>query len=305
MAGLAMGGKPDSHRNRPYAMIRIAHLVNPFVAPESSDLHTAQPITWETIRRAQAAARELADVELWAALYPKDAPALPGGFSRTQDLDRSVLECGQFEQPRPYPLIADLLERLYAATDAEYLVYTNVDIALQPQFYQQCVAFIQKGNDAFIINRRRIAGHYTRIEEIEAMQAEKGLPHPGFDCFVFHRDLFPRMQLHRICIGVPYIGITLAQNLFALAKNPKVFDQEYLTWHIGLEIFKKRAPREYFYHNQREFHKLVEALWPEMDIRKFPWYEKWLPVRVIKWGLNPSIPIRLALRLQWRGWFGS
>ena len=285
-------------------LIRIAHLINPFKAPETSDLYTAQPITYETMRRAREQAKGVAVVELWSAQYPEDRDAVPAGFTPTPDLTRSVSDLATFEQPRKYPLIKDLLDRLYEATSAEYLVYTNIDIALQPHFYQTCTEIIQKGHDAFIINRRRISGEYTKIEEIEQMQAEKGLPHPGFDCFVFHRDLYPRFKMNGICIGVPFIGITLSQNLFALAKNPKVFDKEYLTWHIGLEIFKKRAPREYFYYNKREFAKNVKELWPEMDIRKFPWFEKWLPIRIIKWGLNPSVPIRLALKLEWRRIFG-
>lgn len=285
-------------------MIRFAHLINPFVAPKTSDLYTAQPITYETMRRARDHAKEVAVVELWSAQYAEDRPAVPAGFTPTPDLEQSVSDIGSFEQPRKYPLIKDLLDRLYAATSAEYLIYTNIDIAVQHHFYAACVEYIEQGHDAFIINRRRISGEYTKVEEIERMQAEKGLPHPGFDCFVFHRDLYPKFVMHNICIGVPFIGITLSQNLFALAHNPKVIDQAYLTWHIGLEIFKKRAPREYFYHNKQEFDKNVQALWPKMDIRKFPWFHKWLPIRIVKWGLNPSIPIRLALKLEWRRLFG-
>jgi len=32
------------------------------------------------------------------------------------------------------PLLSDILDRLYAATDAEYLIYTGVDIALPTVF---------------------------------------------------------------------------------------------------------------------------------------------------------------------------
>ena len=124
-----------------------------------------------------------------------------------------------------------------------------------------------------------------------------------------HRQLmaprfFPKFELAHVCVGVPFIGIITAQNLFAFGKNFLLLDQEHLTQHIGLEIFKKRAPKEYLGYNRTEFRKAIVALDPHLDSRKFPYSNLWLPFRLIKWGLHPSIPIKLALRLEWRQIWG-
>jgi hypothetical protein len=107
-----------------------------------------------------------------------------------------------------------------------------------------------------------------------------------------------------VCIGVPFIEITLSQNLFCFAKNPKVFTEEHLTFHIGMEIFKGRAPKEYLSYNGSEFWKAIREIWPQLDSRKWTNGNLWLPFRMVYWGLHPCFPIRLALKLEPRRWFG-
>ena len=105
---------------------RIAHVINPVVVPPQSDLFIAQPVTFESMRRAAEWARGTAEVTLCAACYPEDEPLVPDGFLRTPSLERSVLNFGCFEKPRKLPLVGDILQRLYDASDAEWLVFTNV-----------------------------------------------------------------------------------------------------------------------------------------------------------------------------------
>ncbi len=68
-----------------------------------------------------------------------------------------MLDCGRFAVPRKLPLIKDILGRLYDASDAEYFIYTNVNIGLMPNFYVAVNAIIESGYDAFVINRRTIS----------------------------------------------------------------------------------------------------------------------------------------------------
>lgn len=279
-------------------MITLAHLVNVFHAPASSDLHTAQPITLETMRRARAAAGENISVELWAAAYPEDRDRIPEDFKATPPLQHSVLDHHPFLQPVRLPLIRELLQGLYDNTTAEYLIYTNVDIALYPEFYRRVAQFIHDGHDAFIINRRRIPGHYTRIEELDTMLQEPGKNHPGFDCFVFHRSLYPQLVLENLCIGVPFFEISFSQNLFCLAQHFRLYDNEKLTFHIGMEIFKRRMPKEYIRYNRQQYYAIIRQLEPLLDSRKFPYADRWWLYRWITWGLHPCIPIRLAMRLD-------
>ncbi len=249
--------------------------------------------------RAKEEAKEMVDVELWTAQYQEDRNMIADGFHATRDLDRSVLDLGSFEKQLRLPMIDDIVRRLYEESDAEYLIYTNVDIGVYPNFYTEVNRFIEEGLDAFIINRRRLSASFTKPEQLKEIYLEVGKKHPGFDCFVFHRDLFKDFQLAEICIGVPFIGITFAQNIFALAKNYRLFENEILTFHIGMEIFKGRASRDYFRYNRKQFWKAINSpLRKHISSKKLPYSNLILPIRLIRWGLQPSIPIRLGLRLE-------
>ncbi|MFK7784702.1 MAG: hypothetical protein AB8B56_06295 [Crocinitomicaceae bacterium] len=287
-------------------MRKIAHIINPFNASPTSDLYTAQPITFESMRRAKERAKDVAEIELWSAQYAEDRNMIPEGFLATKDLDRSVLDLGSFEKQLKLPLIGDIVQRLYDESDAEYMIYTNVDIGVYPTFYQEVHRFIDEGLDAFIINRRRLEDHFTKVEQLDEIYNELGKKHPGFDCFVFHRDLFKNFEFADVCIGVPFIGITFAQNIFALSKNYRLLEEEVLTFHIGMEIFKGRAARDYFRYNRKEFWKAMNSsLKPHLSSKKWPYADRFLPIRLVKWGLQPSLPIRLGLKLEWKRFFGQ
>ncbi len=240
------------------------------------------------------------EVELLSAHFEEDASVAPPAFRSTKALDRSVLSRHAFQKPIRLPLISDILQRLYEESDAAYLIYSNVDIGLYPGFYIRVHELINEGYDAFIINRRRLEAIYTAPEQLAAIYSDEGKSHPGFDCFVFHRSLFPKLKLEGICIGVPFIEIAFSQNLFALAKRFTLIEHEHLTFHVGMEIFKKRAPKEYVRYNQTQFWNLVPHLSADMDLNKFPYAHNRWPVRWIRWGLHPCIPIRLVMKLEWQ-----
>jgi len=283
--------------------LHLAHIINPFEAKRSSDLFTAQPITFQSLLNARERAKNEVQVELLTAQFAGDRHMVPAGFRATADLQRSVTDLAHFEKKVRLPLIHDILQRAYHESSAEYLIYTNVDIGLYPDFYQKVHEFIRMGHDAFIINRRRLPAIFTQVSDLNEIYRQTGKAHPGFDCFVFHRSLFPRLKLDGICIGVPFIEIAFSQNLFALAQNFKLFDKEVLTFHIGMEIFKKRLPREYFRYNRRQFRRIEKEMLPVMQLKKFPYQNRPLLLRFITWGLHPCIPIRLALKLWWNGLF--
>ena len=134
-------------------MRTIAHIVNPVIVDESSDLYIAQPVTFRTMEIARQRAKGTVDVELFTAQYAEDRALVPAGWTATPDLTRSVMDIVTFRHERKLPLLADILDRLYEATEAEYLIYTNVDIGLVPHFYIAVNAFIEDGADAFSIKR--------------------------------------------------------------------------------------------------------------------------------------------------------
>jgi hypothetical protein len=242
-------------------MIKLAHIVNPVHVAETSDLSVAQPITFETMRRAQRFAVGEVDVALYAAHYPEDRPVVPHDFQHTQDLERSVLDVGIFRQPRKLPLLQDILARLHAASDADYLIYTNVDIGVQPHFYLGIRDLIEQGYDAFVVNRRTINQTPDQLSDIPLMYESVGKPHPGWDCFIFPRASFPQYDLGNVCIGTQRVGLALLANLLVHAARYREFKQMRLTFHLGDDRnLTSPARADYAEHNTREVIALLHRL---------------------------------------------
>jgi len=230
------------------------------VAP-TSDLVAAQPITFETMRIAAAYAKDSVSIAQYAVQYhDEERIPVPGSFKRTPDLNRSVGDIKRFKKKRKLALIKDIMDTLYKAdTTADYFIYTNVDIALQPYFYKVVADIIEEGNDAFIINRRTIPGHYKHISEIPMMYAELGEKHPGWDCFVFKRNVYPSFKLGDVCIGTGWIGRTMIINMACLAKAFKVFTDQHLTFHIGDDRTWKSDPyQDYLQNNIDEGKRILQ-----------------------------------------------
>ena len=249
-------------------MRKIAHIINPVIVNESSDLFIAQPITFETMRIAQEFARGHVDVALYSAQYPEDRPIIPEWFQMTPDLDRSILDIGSFHKKRKLPLIKDVLDRLYQySEDADYLIYTNVDIAVMPYFYCTIADIIASGVDDMVINRRTISDRYKKTSEIHSMYAKIGESHPGHDCFVFKKSVYRDFILHDACIGTNWIGKILVANLIYHSFNFKEISDLHLTFHIGDNRGWKRPEfSDYDQHNEKI---LVEILQNYRDNKNF------------------------------------
>jgi hypothetical protein len=200
---------------------------------------------------------------------------VPPDFQMTPDLERSVLDLGSFRVPRRLPLIADILDRLYEAAEAEYLIYTNVDIALMPHFYLVVDRFIEMGYDAFAINRRTVSQAHTRLEDIPLMAAQVGESHRGHDCFVFRKDAYPHYCLGTACIGAARVGAVLGLNLAYHSERFQEFTDLHLTFHIGNEkVHRSPQLRDYFAHNEREAKKVLQHYDLSHQARDVPFIEE-------------------------------
>lgn len=256
-------------------MVTIAHLIHPVVVDPSSDLVTAQPITFEAMSAARRFARDQAEVTLLAVqYYDEERLPLSHGFRRLPDLDRSVTDIKTFKQQRKLALIKDLLDRLYHASDADYLIYTNVDIAPMPYFYATLERIIAQGYDAFIINRRTISARHQKPAEIFFMYSELGEKHPGWDCFIFKRSAYPRFELGTACIGTGWIGRVMITNMACFAKKFHIFTDLHLTFHIGDEqAWKTGQFEDYWKHNREECKKILmkfDKIYGPFDRNKMP-----------------------------------
>lgn len=243
-------------------MISLAHIISPVVADPESDLLIAQPITFSTMETASEFSRGSVNVSLFAVQFRGEPlVALPHEFIRVPDLTRSVVDLKKFEKARKLPLIKDILDRLYQTDRADYMIYTNADIALQPYFYSAVSRIIEQGYDAFIINRRTIPGHYQHSEDIPLMYAEIGEPHRGYDCFVFRRDIYPLFKLGTICIGTAWIGRVLVANMVVYANKFREFRNAHLTFHIGDAMhWRQDGYEDYVRENHNEYMRIFNIL---------------------------------------------
>jgi hypothetical protein len=213
------------------------------------------------MRRAREFAKDEIEVDLVTTQYPEDHELIPSYFAIAPDLERSVMDLGSFTKQRKLPLIKDLLERAAAfSPEADYIIYTNVDIALQPYFYLFVKQQIEAGLDAFVINRRTISSEFD-LDSLSAAYSAIGDKHPGFDCFVIKKELLRSFKLGTISIGANWIGRTMFANLLVHCKRQQLFEDEHLTFHIGEDgAWLVSDFSEFDLHNKAQLYTILDEL---------------------------------------------
>jgi hypothetical protein len=249
------------------------HIINPVVVNKSSDLHIAQPITFETMETAKSHADlENISVEQVAVFYPEDEKIVPGSFGKCSLLDRSCLDFHTFKRQRKLPLLQDILTKAYEYSDADYVIYTNVDIALMPHFYVTAQKIMGEGYDAVNIFRRTLSSQYSSVDEIPSMYADLGEDHPGVDCFIIKRSLLKKIDLKNIVIGSRFVALSLSANLHVFADNIAVFTKKHMTFHIG-DDREWHNHNEYNDYNSAEADKIFDALFQRSDVKNIQMLE--------------------------------
>jgi hypothetical protein len=212
--------------------MKIAHIVNLLTPREGSDLVLAQQVTLESLRRAKQAAANI-DVNLLSAQYAEDRSEVPEWFTPTENLRNSSLDHEQFLDKRKLPSLEEIWMRLLSNSEgADYIIYSNVDIAVKPKFYSRVAELMSEGWEAISITRRTLSSDYSKVEEIDEMFLDEGLPHPGDDCFVIRRDCAGRLKISDAFIGVAWFDKILLINLAWRTLFKKYYD-EHITFHIG------------------------------------------------------------------------
>lgn len=278
--------------------IKIAHIINPFESPDGSEHAVAQPITFESIKNA-VKETSLAKIELYAAIEKEEKNNVPDCFHLLY-LDRNLTNVASFQKARRLPLIADIIKLLELNSTADYFIYSNIDIALQPDFYDRISRCIMKGYDSIIVNRRGISLKFNSVEQLNEMYLEEGTYHPGYDCFVFKRELSSKFIFNNICIGIPRFERVFVFNLIAFSNNPLYIENEKLTFHIGETILKNWGDKNHLTHNQKEYEKIKKELLPLLSITKFPYRNLNFIQRYWKWLWNPNFSLTDNLKLDWR-----
>lgn len=242
--------------------MKLAHIINPVHVSQESDLFIAQPITFQCMKNAKQYASTFGiDVDLFHTCYDEDHTIVPEYFQSAGQLERSVMDVGNFKEYRKLPLIKDILDNLLSASDADYFIYTNVDIAPMPHFYTTVDRYISRGYDSLIINRRTISTTFTDIDDIPLMYAQIGQKHPGRDCFVFKRDAYLKFRLGDSCIGANWIGRVLMANLIATSQNFTFLKDAHLTFHLGDDrTWNQSKYQDFHTHNEATLKRLLSYL---------------------------------------------
>ena len=267
-------------------MLRLAHIINTTEITESkkaSYLHIAQPLTMRTMMVAKEEARESVHVDLVAVKHKDEILDISDSFNWAPEIESYAWEyietLKNLDLHKPLPRIKDILSSLYECSDADYFIYTNLDIGLYPKFYLRVKELIEEGYDAFCINRKdlpkKLKGivldedHLNIIYSTEGM----GISHPGIDCFIFRREIVPFLNLGNVYVGFPPIGQVLKTQVEINSERFTWIKDKSWTFHIGIDSpWQKRGI--YFEENYRQASGLYSksislptALWYRLNCR--------------------------------------
>lgn len=279
--------------------MKIAHVINIFGAKQGSDSDRVREITLETMRRASIAASGAVEVELISAQYAEDRQAVPDFVHKTGNLTRSIQDDVECDDKRKLPYIHEIIEKACETSDAEFIVYTNLDISLYPSFYLFLEKQIASGIDALAINRAQIPRHIGKKDTLHDRSIEElyhirnRSPHHGIDCVMFRREAFRDFRKADICIGYPPVGQYLLENVEKTARQFKWFPDAQETFHIGIDAdetspWKKLQGNSIWIRNTEEFeacriHRL--DAWQRHGIDRKDWI-----FRRLRWICRRFIP---------------
>lgn len=234
-------------------MTTIAHIVNPFKAPETQDVSWQQPMSLESMRLARKVALDgNINVTQYACVYEEDAGIVPKDMKLTPMLQESTL--GKFNIDRKLPYFKEILDGLYAKSDANYFIQTNIDIILAPHFYLLVNKLIQDGVTSFCINKRIVPENFQSEDDLPLIWSMYGGPHNGMDCFVFPRESYPEFEIGDISMGVPWSETTLMASMIRSDPSFVVLRNAIATYHVGDErTWLAQELNDYRMHNIKEF----------------------------------------------------
>lgn len=219
-------------------------------------------MTLRSIERALRCADPDLQIDVRAVRFP-DEPVDASFVTDTPILERSILDLGDFERPRRLPLLPDVLAGFGDPDEYDLAVLTNVDIALQPLFYDLVQSIAADGYDAFSITRRTVQPRFGG-SSLARFAATGGAVHPGHDCFVMAPDLVERMDPGDVALGVRWVGRTLLWQLQLYASRFRNFGDLHATFHIGDDrVWVDPRLADYDRHNERVALELAERLYRE------------------------------------------
>lgn len=216
-------------------------------------------MTLRSVERALRCADSGLEIDVRAVHFP-DEPVDAPWLADMPILDRSILDLGEFARPRRLPLLPDVLAGFGDPDDYDVAVLTNVDIAVQPLFYDLVQSITEDGYDACSITRRTVQPAFAG-SSLARLAATEGTVHPGHDCYVMSPALVERMDPGDAALGVRWVGRTLLWQLQLYASRFRSFGDLHATFHIGDDrVWVDPSLADYDRHNTDVARRLIERL---------------------------------------------
>jgi len=240
---------------------KFVHIVNPY---HPGNIPESEAITQELTFASMLEAKKYynGEVSQVAVQFAEDKKIIPCDFICAPHLSRSVLDVCDFAHKKKLPLLFDILDKgsAFAGSD-DFIVFTNVDICLKPYFYSIAAALVDIGFDGITINRRTVGALELYKENPILVNADIGSGHPGYDCFIFKKELYDRFVRNNACIGMHYVMRALLYNMVASAAHLLMLKNVDLTFHYGDDMtWQDMRFSDYKKHNEREACKSLKTL---------------------------------------------
>ena len=129
--------------------------------------------------------------------------------------------------------------------NADYVIFTNSDICVTPDFYQRVTELIDQGVLSGSIHRKTILGLDPSVAQSvqDAMTSKNWYLHPGSDCFFFPANSASALRMNELVMGVPPVGRYMLTVLGALNPSFRKFPELGITFHFGDDrIWKTSEP---------------------------------------------------------------
>lgn len=268
-------------------MFSFSHIINPVGFGENKELNEIQTITFNSIEKALVYAKDV-DVKVYCCFVKGESSVLiPDTFVQLSSLEKTIADF--VKTNRKNPLTGEILTKALENCQSDFIIFTNVDIALMPYFYQVVNYYVNNGFDAVTINRRRIKNEFHNETNMDLLYAENGKSHLGYDCFVIKRKVLEKFIFKNIALGVPPSGGDIFYNICAFADQPVLLTEKHLTFHVGMELVKPWGDKNIRQHNTKEFLALLKELKPHLKAEKFPGAKLGFCKRHFKWLMNPTL----------------
>jgi hypothetical protein len=269
--------------------VKIFHIINPYQTKPDSEDESIQKRTLDSIDLARNYIKELVPVNILAKVDIEEVDYFNSKFDNTdiyicplnklsKDLDIN------FKVPRRLPLLNDLItlpETLISTIDDnDYLIFTNMDICIQPYFYAEVSQMIKRGFSCFVINRRTVDKSLLNQSLANSFTSD-GDKHIGHDCFILPAKLLKKFKLKEHILGIGFVFRPFLLNCIIHSESFHEFEDLYMTYHYGDDMtWKNDKYSDYLDHNKQ---MMIDVFTENLEfIKNLPkekqkWIEKFFP----------------------------